>query len=55
MKWDVNRKWSLTALPRYRQKPQSITKQKPDQAKKQQNRNAQRAAEKGIPYPIKTK
>ncbi len=50
VKWDVSRSWNLEARPRFRQKPMSITKQKPEQAKKQRNRNAQRAAEKGIPY-----
>jgi hypothetical protein len=50
-KWDVTRNWTLEALPRFRQKPLAITKQKPDQEKKRKNRNAQRAADKGIPVP----
>ncbi len=50
-KWDVTRNWTLEQLPRYRQKPKQITKQKPDEQKKLKNRNAQRAAEKGIPVP----
>ncbi len=50
VKWDVTRDWNLQQLPRFRQKPQTITKQKPEQAKQLRNRNAQRAAEKGIQY-----
>ena len=54
-KWDVTRDWSLDSRPRFRQKPGSITKQKPDQAKQVRNRNQQRAAEKGIIYVPKEK
>ena len=54
-KWDVTRNWDLTFRPRYQQKPLNITKQKPDQAKQISNRNAQRAAEKGIIYVPKVK
>lgn len=50
VKWDVTRNWNLTATPVFRQKPLAITKQKPDQEKKLRNRNAQRAAEKGVIY-----
>ena len=53
-KWDVTRNWNLTARPRFQQKPQAITKQKPDQAKKLQNRNLQRAKELGKEYIRKT-
>lgn len=49
-KWDVSQNWNLTAVPRYRQKPQEIVKQKPDAQKKQQNRNAKRASDLGITY-----
>ena len=43
--------WNLTALPRYRQKPLAITKQKGDNNKKKlQNRNAKRASDLGIEY-----
>ncbi len=49
-KWDVSRKWTLDALPRYKQKPLAITKQKPDKQKQLRDRNAQRAKEKGIEY-----
>ncbi len=50
-KWDVTRSWNLENKPRYLQKPKEITKQKPDEQKKLKNRNAQRAADKGIPLP----
>lgn len=53
-KWDVTRNWNLTARPRFQQKPQAITKQKPEQAKKLQNRNLQRAKELGKEYVRKT-
>lgn len=49
-KWDITKNWNLTARPHHRQKPGAITKQKPDEEKKLKNRNAQRAAEKGIIY-----
>ena len=49
-KWDVTQSWDLTSVPRFRQKPQEIVKQKPEAQKKQQNRNAQRASDLGITY-----
>ena len=49
-KWDVKRQWDLKATPRYRQKPGSIVKQKPEKAKQLRNRNAERAKEKGMKY-----
>ena len=49
-KWDVTQQWNLTALPRYRQKPSDITKQKPDADKKLKNRNAERARQLGKEY-----
>ena len=49
-KWDVTRNWALNSRPLFRQKPVAITKQKPDQEKQLRDRNAQRAASKGIPY-----
>ena len=49
-KWDVTQSWDLTSVPRFRQKPQEIIKQKPEAQKKQQNRNAQRASDLGITY-----
>ena len=53
-KWDVTESWNLTSTPRFLQKPQAITKQKPDQAKKLKNRNIERAKQLGIEY-LKTK
>lgn len=49
-KWDLSRQWNLKATPRYLQKPAKITKQKPDQQKKQKNRNLERAKSLGIEY-----
>ena len=49
-KWDITQSWNLTASPRYLQKPQAITKQKPDAEKKLKNRNADRARQLGITY-----
>jgi hypothetical protein len=50
VKWDVTRDWRLDGLPRFRQKPLKITKQKPDKEKQLKNRNLKRAADKGIEY-----
>ena len=49
-KWDITQSWNITGSPRYRQKPQAITKQKPDADKKLKNRNADRAKKLGIVY-----
>ena len=49
-KWDVTRKWNLSATPRYRQKPAAVTKQKPEKARQQKNRNLERAKQLGIQY-----
>jgi hypothetical protein len=49
-KWDVKRDWNLTSTPIYQQKPAQLVKQKADQEKKLQNRNAQRAKQLGIEY-----
>ena len=49
-KWDNTLSWNLTATPRFKQKPQAITKQKGDNKKKLQNRNAKRAQDLGIEY-----
>jgi len=49
-KWDVTQQWNLTAVPRYKQKPRAIVKQKADGEKKLKNRNADRARELGIEY-----
>ena len=53
-KWDVTKSWNLTEVPRFRQKPAAITKQKPDQEKKLKNRNFERAKQLGKEY-LKTK
>jgi len=53
-KWDVTKSWNMTELPRFRQKPAAITKQKPDQEKKLKNRNFERAKQLGKEY-LKTK
>jgi uncharacterized protein (DUF2141 family) len=53
-KWDVTQSWNLTEVPRFRQKPVAITKQKPDQEKKLKNRNIERAKQLGKEY-LKTK
>jgi len=50
-KWDITVSWNLTALPRNRQKPAELIKQKEEQNKKQKkNRNAERASQLGIEY-----
>ena len=49
-KWDVSLAWNLTATNEARQKPQAITKQKPDKEQKLRNRNAERAKKLGISY-----
>ena len=53
-KWDVTKSWNMTEVPRFRQKPAAITKQKPDQEKKLKNRNIERAKQLGKEY-LKTK
>ena len=49
-KWDVTRKWNLTAQPRFKQKPSAIIKQKPEAAKKQKSQNLDRAKRLGKEY-----
>ena len=53
-KWDVTKSWNMTEVPRFRQKPAAITKQKPDQEKKLKNRNIELAKQLGKEY-LKTK
>ncbi len=43
--WDVNQIWNLKSRPLIEQKPEKITKQKPDKAKQIQHRNAEKLAE----------
>ena len=40
--WDLSQDWNPLATPIYRQKPEKITKQKPDKEKTIKNRNAER-------------
>ena len=49
-KWSHTCDWNLTALPRHKQKPQAITKQKADQERKLRNRNLDRAKQLGKEY-----
>ena len=49
-KWDFNESWNLTQTPLYQQKPAQITKQKGEQQRKIQNRNAKRALDLGKKY-----
>ena len=50
-KFDITLPWSLTGMPRTQQKPDAITKQKPDkEQQKLRNRNAERARQLGIEY-----
>ena len=44
--WDVTQDWYLNATPIYQQKPEKITKQKPDKQKTVKSRNAERAKNK---------
>ena len=44
--WEITQNWNPTALPLAKQKPQKITKQKPDKEKTIKNRNAERASKK---------
>lgn len=43
--WEVNQIWNPTSTPLIKQKPEKITKQKPDKKKQIQNRNAEKLAE----------
>ena len=50
-KWDITRKWNLTATPRFKQKPAKLVKQKSDKKKRLlKNRNLERAKKLGIEY-----
>ena len=48
-KWDQEQEWDLLRTPLSRQKPEKITKQKPDKEKKIQHRNEERAKQWGTP------
>ena len=41
--WEITQEWNPTAIPLAKQKPQKITKQKPDKERTIKNRNAERA------------
>jgi len=50
-KWDMTQQWNVTEMPRYRQKPAVLLKNKESKAKKKlQNRNLERARQLGIEY-----
>lgn len=51
-KWDYTESWNVKQLPLYQQKPLQITKQKGEQQRKIQNRNAKRARDLGIKPPL---
>ncbi|MCM1312462.1 MAG: Ig-like domain-containing protein [Bacteroides sp.] len=44
--WDVSQTWNVTATPVPKQKPEKITKQKPDKEKSIKNRNSERKSKK---------
>ncbi len=50
-KWDVTLNWNPTARDAAHQKPEAITKQKGEESKKIQHRNAERALKLGKVYP----
>ena len=53
-KWDITQQWNLTVLPRNRQKPSVLVKQKDKNKKKTiKSRNLERAKDLGIQY-VKT-
>ena len=41
--WEITQEWNPTAIPLAKQKPQKITKQKPDKERTIKNRNAERS------------
>lgn len=49
-KWDVSKNWDVNSINAAKQKPEAIIKQKPDQQKKLQKRNVERAKKLGIEY-----
>ena len=54
-KWDITQSWNLTGSLRYRQKPQAITKQKPDAEKKLKNRKQLHKKQQKLRITIKSK
>ena len=49
-KWDITKQWNLTAMPRDKQKPVALIKNKAEGKKTVRNRNAERASQLGIEY-----
>ena len=45
-KWDIEQDWAPLEIPRTKQKPLEITKQKPDKQKSVKNRNEERERKK---------
>lgn len=43
--WDYDESWNPTSVPLFKQKPEKITKQKPDKEKVKKGRNAEKLAE----------
>ena len=43
--WDVRQEWDVMGIPLHRQKPERITKQKPDKEKSVKKRNQERSAD----------
>ena len=43
--WEIEQKWDARGIPTMRQKPEKITKQKPDKARQLKNRNKERKKE----------
>lgn len=52
-KWDITQSWDPTARDAAHQKPDAITKQKPEKDKTIKHRNIERARQKGIPLPAR--
>ena len=51
-KWDLSETWNPTAKALNRQKPERITKQKPEKEKSIKRRNLERAKNLGIEYDL---
>ncbi len=54
-KWDFSETWNPQTKPAFQQKPSAITRQKGEQQRKVQQRNADRARKLGIPLPTNIK
>jgi hypothetical protein len=49
-KWDITKQWNLTAVPRNKQKPAALIKNKAENKKSVTSRNLERASQLGIEY-----